>query len=1143
MALLMSLHVLMDWNIQGQKLEQGYELSNGLKAEFPAPDDAQGWFPIGFEQGNDSAVDVMGWFGCKLTILASEEETEISMKASFMDDRNVETSIGLAGKGKHEVTVKLSDFSIESAKSNIWRFLKRLEWSGNAVLLDARLVRGAKLYVESPIRGKSGDAGETVVYSMRVYNCTDRRQSVAVKQQFTGWESLLPVVTPSRFVLEPYGSKEIMVAVNVHENMVHGGHEKTVLRLTANGDGASAVDIELLTLRRLPHPYLYHNDEMWAAAKAKIDRYPQFRPGYNQIIADAEAWIVRPPVPVGERDYCYETSEEHYIMSAAYAYALTKELRYAEKVAAFLRYFTDEETGYPRKKKGCSQSYVQEGHFFQHLAIPYDIIHSSGVLTPEDHEAIERTFRIYMDILDHHIQRGHISNWLLSEITGAFYCALAIEDMERALRFVFGPMGAIDQLKYGLFSDGWWYECSVGYNNWVSSMYIHTAHALLPFGINLLHTHFPIPWNDEVNSTFNGREIPVRFGMHNKKWGARMKNYVCIKDMFDATLPFLNDRGVLFGISDSDEKKLEGVHFGSTFDLAYHYYKDPEYIPVIRMNSYVDPIFGHAELPSYESTYNKKNAFADNVGIAMLRSQTETREPREQIQAVIRYGSHGYAHGHFDRTGLLSVMRYGRSFFNPEHVWWGYAHFMYKFYVQNSITKNMVVVDEKLQVPSDSRRLLFYSGKALQATAIETKSQWAYPPYGGMVYREDESLEERCRMNASSLPFLKSPPKYGELTDFTEPVLQRRVMAVTDDYIVLFDYLQGDSEHQYDRLFQIKGFQGLSGSDGQEGLRFMKHTSQLTEDPLSDAQFVTDCRWYEAEGPTVARFETVFGEGEDMRGNRTNHNEPGLLKMDVHTAWPPRTVQIVGRAAEYHGVTIPLKYAVEVDGEIRAEGEFGAWLLGEGRCDIDVSGARLLRLRVKNDPIYNEQRYPQRTKQALFWGEAFVVTANGSTIPLSELSYQCDNVDPGRGVGKDYEGGRVTIVGNEYPQAIPASPIDHEREGVITVDLACLNAVRFVGLIGADAFPGDESQRRMTYAVRTKGRVGRFITVVEPYEAEAVVVAVNASTEQSVTVELRDGRTQELFVDGLAGDDIRVRMAEYRSGRLLREEWADGTKG
>ena len=308
--------------------------------------------------------------------------------------------------------------------------------------------------------------------------------------------------------------------------------------------------------------------------------------------------------------------------------------------------------------------------------------------------------------------------------------------------------------------------------------------------------------------------------MFNQKWGGIRRGYVCIKDMFDATLPFLDYRGVLFGIADSDEKRMSGVHFGSTYDLAYHYYQDPNYLPVIAGNE-PDPVFGDPGLPKAESSLCTVSAYSDNIGLAMLRSRKPGREQREQIQAVLRYGSHGGAHGHFDITELLSVMRYGRSFFNPENCWWGYAHFMYKFYVQCSLSKNMVVVDEKMQVPADSRKILWESADGLSAAGIEVKTRWSYPPYGGMVYEQDgqtatkEELARRCRMNGCYLPIVtgEDSPVYGELSGYTEPVLQRRIMALTDDYIVLFDYLEGEREHQYDSLLQIKGFLGIEGEE------------------------------------------------------------------------------------------------------------------------------------------------------------------------------------------------------------------------------------------------------------------------------------------------------------------------------------------
>lgn len=320
----------------------------------------------------------------------------------------------------------------------------------------------------------------------------------------------------------------------------------------------------------------------------------------------------------------------------------------------------------------------------------------------------------------------------------------------------------------------------------------------------------------------------------------------------------------------------------------------------------------------------------------------------------------------------------------------------------------------------------------------------------------------------------------------------------------------------------------------------LKHTSQFTENPLSDAQFITDCHWYEVAGTSVASFETIFGEGDDMHGTRTAHNTPGLLKMDVHTTWPKKSIQIVGRTAEDHGYTIPLEYQVEVDGKVKAEGEFGAWLLSEGRCDIDLQGARTLTLRIKNNPTYNEQKYPQQTKQGLFWGEAYVVTADGGKFNLCDLNVVYENIDRGCGIGKDYEGGRVTIIGNEYPRAIPTSPVDHDKEGILTLDLSGMNALRFVGLIGADAFPGDEAQRRKTYAVRTKGIIGRYITIVEPFETESVIVSVQASDENTVEVVLKDGRTQIITVNHIEHDEITLNNAEYKDGILIRNELACG---
>lgn len=1190
--------------------------ADGHQFRYPVPEGAKGFYFQGFCRRNGSSMDFMGWYGLVLTVQSDfAVQTDCTVTATLCEGEPLSiTWTLLLEEGRNTVVVPFADFPVETAAEDRWQFVNGIEISFDETvsLTELYAVHAKGIFAEMPVKGKAQESGESALYEGIIYNCTDKDMVIELDQVFEGWESMLAELNVVRKdtdqktdlescrtgKVEPYGAMKFTVRLTVHDNMVPGGHENTRIRVTGrNGYGTFSQELVLKTMRALPHPYIYHDKAGWQKVMDKIRIYPVYDKPYQEYIDTANQWEVH--AVADGRDYCYETREETNVMSAAYAYVLTGDEQYAGKLAAFFRYFTDEETGYPARLKGCSQSYVQEGHFFQHLAIPYDIIYDSECLSQADRDAVEKTFRIYMEQLDKHIRSGKISNWLISEIMGALYCALAIQDMDRALRFLFGNGGLIEQFRHGVFNDGWWHECSVGYNTWVSSMMMHAAHAMLPFGYNLVHTHFQIPYNKEVNAVYAGNAPKVLSGMYNQKWGGNTKNYVCIKDMFDAVPVFLDYRGVLFGIADSDEKKLSGVHFGSTYDLAYTYYQDPHYIPVI-MQSRPDPIFGNPELletvqslsDAESSEQYCHNACSDNIGIVMLRSRKEGRQPREQIQAVLRYGSHGGAHGHFDVTDLLSVMRYGRSFYNPENCWWGYAHFMYKFYVQCSLTKNMVVVDDKMQIPADSRRILFCgqnpdirtgrdtgSGENPQAAGVEIRTRWAYPPYGGMVYYQDgqtntkEELRRRCHMNHCYLPIVtgEESPVYGEMSGYTEEILQRRVMAMTEDYIVLFDYLQGSEEHVFDSLMQIKGFQGIVG----DSVLYNKHTEQLDDNPVSDAQFITDCDWYRAEGVTKAHFETVFTEadaGEQQRCDRSNYNEPGLLKMDVYTAWPPQTEQIVGRVAIYDGwaadgtgYTIPLSYRVEGDGNVLAQGAFDGWILGRGVVDVDLSGVRELSLVLKQDDISSENRDFVCTPQGCFWGEAIIMLKDGTSIDIgawirententkdtdckksevntdNAINVTFENIDMGCGIGRDYQDGRVTIVGTQYDNAIPASTVDHGREGAIHISLADISAERLEGArlracVGVDAFAGDESQKRKMYAVRTKGVKARFVTVVEPYESGAAVREVIAVDENQVQVVLKDGRVQTVGISDMEHtDDSRINVyAQTRVEEICR---------
>lgn len=1123
---------------------------------YPFREGSKGQQSYGFLIQDDTTADFIGWDGIFLVLeregdLRSELKEELVISACLQEvsahqrkERELTfRTFFLGSQQRVSFKVYFSEFSVELAKENIWNFVKSFSFFVPAGyrIVQADVRRGMQIYIDMPIKGQAAYSGELVCYKGLICNCTREEIMVLAGQQFLGWESMKAKVLLEKkgeiveaengVLLEPYGMAEIWVRLRMGERMVAGGHEDTRIWVVSQGKERVMQSICLKTMKYLEHPFLYHNKEGWQAVKEKVAQDTNYQPVVQKLVDLFENWEVQ--MPEEGKPYCYPTQIEDAVMASAYLYSITGEEKYAKKIALFLSYFSNLDTGYPNRLRGCSQSYVQEGHFFSHLILAYDMIYDSGCMSIKEKKELEQCIRIYMNMLDNHIREGHISNWLLSEITGAVYGALVLGDMERAERFVFGNGGAVDQFRYGIFNDGWWHECSVGYNTWVSSLMLHIAHAMHPFGYNLVDAWFPIPYNDEVHSTWACGEFPYRFAMCDKKRGAYTKNYVRIKDMFDAVLPYLDYRGVMFGIADSDEKKLSDVHWGSTYDLAYFYYRDPAYIPVILRNGYHDIAFGMLPLDKKEADCPQSGtvcAYSDNIGIAMLRSQKEGRKPSEQIQAVLRYGSHGYAHGHFDIASLLSVMRYGRSLYNPENCWWGYAHFMYKFYVQCSLTKNMVTVDEKMQLPADSERILFYTGKRLQAAGIRTCAAWSYPPYGGMAYCGDtkEDLLERTKLNHCYLPVLtgEGTPEYGEISGQTEKVEQIRIMALTDDYIVLFDRLCGKEEHQFDCLFQIKGFQKISG----ESVQHLSHTPQMNTEPRSDAQFITDCNWYQVRGESKASFCTVFTEEdakETLRCERSNYNVPGILHTDIYTAWPKESIQMTGKVALYKGwaadgtgYTIPLQYQVEVDENIAVQGGFDGWILGKEVHTVSLAGVNNLKIRVWNGNSTDELGNLVTTPQAIFLGYAEFEKKDGTIVRLDKMKYQSKNLDNGYGIGRDYQNGRVLIEGEEYPYAIPCAPLDHAEESEIVVSLE-EEFLWFRFCIGVDAFSGDERNDRITYSIRTSGKTGRYITVMEPYETEHVIERVEGVGENEVRIYRKDGKVEGvLLIEGEMGYQI-----------------------
>ena len=1126
------------------------------------PDGPRGQYKHGFRVLNDSAAEWQNFYSMQFEVnLPDASEVEL-MATILCAERSVDVSetpssgtVRVSGQGWHMITLPWSAFDFEQANFGFLKYVKEFKVAAKSVdgkaaklqLRNARVVKAPVVSLAAEIRGKSAAQNGSVEYAVTVGNCTGVEQSVALSFVKYGWEEMTAGVEPGSLQLAPGESRSVKVRVKISNRVPSGGHETQVLQAIANGDAANASQLNFITTSRVPNPFILHNAARWLEVRDRIAKYPWAKEKADEFIKKATDWKVPEVVdPAKAPDdtygpYVFATTTENDLMASGYAYQITGDTKFAEKIALYLRRLSDPAKGYPATLRACNQSLVQEGHYFQHLAKAYDMALPAGVFSDADKTQMEKMFRVFFETLRRANDYGPINNWNVSEVIGGFYCALVLGDLAEAERWFSGPSGIVDQLGKGVMDDGWWNECSVSYNTWVTSEFTQVALAYEPFGINFRDMKVPASYSPRVGlaSELSGgtavggtaEERRKPFGMESNIYGPNRKPYRDIRMMWDSLLPFLDYRSVMIGVNDSTENIIGGTRTeigGAPFELAYYVYRDPAYAAVIKNGGGKRDLLYGLELPEQTPSRYADSAFADNVGLAMLRSQTTNRPVREQIQAALHYGTHGWAHGHFDRTDLLSIMRYGRSFWNPESVFWVYEPFMYKFFCQVSLNHNMVVVDRKMQEASPGERLLFHSGSVMQATVVETDARWSNPPYGGMVYDyvPVKTFAEKCWREGRSVPVPSDAPGYGTLTEFTEKIKQRRAMIVTDDYIVIADWVKGTNAHTFECLYHMKDFQGLEAPQK----KFLRHDAQWDANPVGSAQFVTDCDWYETAAPAVSRFEMRFGPGADNEASRTLGNEDGVLKTDVHSLWPPKQETMIATAPEFHPVEKRLFYTVRGDGKVLTEGKFGAWILGSADIDVPLDGVKQLEL---------ETRTELSKKPTLFWANARVVTKDGKEIPLSELPLKYENIEQPKEQGKDYFGGPIKIVGNEYKSATPAQPVKNDEQAFVRVDLSGVNAVRFKATLGGDFPMGDETQRRKVYAVRAAdGTEARFLTVIEPYEDKPMVKSAVATGPDSLRVELADGRVQEIQLHNFTGDGktISAQIVESKDGKVLRQE-------
>ncbi len=153
-----------------------------------------------------------------------------------------------------------------------------------------------------------------------------------------------------------------------------------------------------LSKLRLPsrRPFLYFTEEELQALKGMIETQGWAKQNSESIVTQADDWVNRGSYEVPEEVRPtvgrVRAVSHHLPKPLAMAYALTGDLRYAQKAREALLYLSDlrPEGGMGRRTGdyGYTCGYAMAG-----FSLIYDLVYESGVFSGEDREKIENTMR------------------------------------------------------------------------------------------------------------------------------------------------------------------------------------------------------------------------------------------------------------------------------------------------------------------------------------------------------------------------------------------------------------------------------------------------------------------------------------------------------------------------------------------------------------------------------------------------------------------------------------------------------------------------------------------------------------------------------------------------------------------------------
>lgn len=699
------------------------------------------------------------------------------------------------------------------------------------------------------IQSKSAKANDTLVYVFEIKNEKQIEQGFHLKIDNPRMLACQYILAETNIKIKPEETYSGKLKVIISDRIPKGSYESCSLIVKNKNDVISEY-FDFISVRSKEHPFLLITNDVIEETKTKVQNYTWAKVNLDNMLQELERYkvperkIVTKPRPVKVwSSFNYKPNDSETIFRLCLAWKLTGNDTYKQKAVQFIKQVCDKEEGYLSIGAATNGVQVHEGNFFLHLAAACDLLYNEPEFSNEDKLNIEATVRYYLEQNRKHMDPLGIMNHQASANAGAILSALFLQDLAEVNYLTEAGGGMADQIGKGVMDDGWWFEGTANYCYLVVQRYSLVAQAFQNYGWDLYHRRFPVKYKskdfDNVKESFTGMKFD--------NWGPITKNTVGLEDMVTPYIPFMDENANVVATNDSNLKTPDPF-----YELAYRAYKSDHLAWVLtksKRDSWISLMYGIPEFPEVKDP-RTGSTFAPNVGIVALRSQNKKNTPQDQIQAYFKYGTHGGWHGHFDRTNLVGLDRNGHKYFGAEMVWYGYGKPGYKEAVQTSATHNMVIVDELQQEAVPSQQTLFYQGDMMQVSVVETNARWRKIPM----------------WNAK-----KFPPWEDTAYDVNfEPILQKRLSIVTDDYVVIADYIASKKKHNYDWLIHPVGFQSIKGAKKEGQL-----LNTLSNNKGSPYKYFANTQWYKIKKGTQIHF--------DEGGN----------KLDVYTLWPKKANVVI----------------------------------------------------------------------------------------------------------------------------------------------------------------------------------------------------------------------------------------------------------